>query len=107
MRFRDQRAQAVKALVDAGYDEQRAKRAVRHQDCWPKPDPVRTNYAQGGSGSVFSRGPRKRLRGNVPPHPIKVINQARRIQRDCKHAGEPYEDNGIHYCSNCHLEMVQ
>lgn len=108
MRFRDQREQAVQALKDAGYDENRARRAVRHQDCWPRPVARAFDNRgdhQNGNGSVFSKGPRKRLRGTIPPHPIKVINQARRIQRNCNHMGEPYEDNGLHYCPNCHLAV--
>lgn len=55
-----------------------------------------------GSGQLPQR---KRLRGSIPPHPVKVINQARRIQRNCNHVGEPYENNGLHYCPNCHAPM--
>lgn len=48
--------------------------------------------------------PRKRIRGSLPPHPVAVINQAHRMQRNCSHA-ETYREDDVMYCSACHLEV--
>lgn len=46
----------------------------------------------------------KKTRSQVPPHPLKVMNQAHQMQRSCRHL-ETYEDQGRIWCKYCHLEV--
>lgn len=94
MRFRDQREAAIAAIkgtvkgrgtsqAEREKDqENQAKRLYRAGTSFPHPRPASTigkgdnerplNYGSpeyAGVGSVFSKGPRRRLRGSVAPHP--------------------------------------
>lgn len=65
--------------------------------------PTYNRVKRRADGQVKSRN---RLRGSIPPHPLKVINQAHRMQRNCNHILHgSYVDNGIQYCNNCHVEQ--
>lgn len=105
MRFAIEREQAVAQLVAAmpkpkahekDDREHKARKMLRHAAKQPKPVPCTTigegdkerplTYS-GGYGRATRRAngqrpQRNRLRGQLPPHPLAVINTAHRIERD-------------------------
>ena len=90
-RFRDEREQAVNALIptmprNEDNKEERARRILKWHKTFPQPRSVDGISYGGGLPRTQRRANgqvkgRTRLRGKIPPHPAAVIFVANRIER--------------------------